>query len=255
MNVFDDYARYYDLLYKDKEYRSEVDYINSLIKKHLPNARTILDLGCGTGNHDQFLADLGYMVTGVDCSSTNLAIAKQKLENSHSKSGILQYLKGDVRSLQLNHTFDVVISLFHVMSYQISNNDFKAAIQTAKSHLKKGGLFIFDCWYGPAVLNDPPQARIKCVEDDKHKVVRIADPELISNKNLVKVNYQLIIQKKDAKEINEIFETHRMRYFFLPEIEYFLEEIGFRQMSCSEWMTTKSPGCDTWNVHFINMHI
>ena len=252
MKVFDDYARYYDLLYNDKDYQSEADYIDFLIKKHLPNARTILDLGCGTGSHDHILAGKDYAVTGVDCSSTNLAFAQSKLDNSHLQSNHLKFVEGDMRSLQLNKTFDVVISLFHVMSYQTSNDDFKAAIQTAQSHLKKGGLFIFDCWYGPAVLTDPPEVRIKSVEDSKIKVIRIAEPEMVPNKNVVKVNYKIIVQKKDTKGFEEVFETHRMRYFFMPEVEFFLKEVGFQPLSCTEWMSERPPGCDTWCVNFIN---
>ena len=49
MKVFGNYGQYYNLIYEDKDYASEVDYIESLIRKNAPHARTILDLGCGTG--------------------------------------------------------------------------------------------------------------------------------------------------------------------------------------------------------------
>ena len=67
MAVFYSYAQYYDLLYREKDYPGEVDYVDALIKKYAVNdARTILDLGCGTGGHAILLARKGYRVTGVD---------------------------------------------------------------------------------------------------------------------------------------------------------------------------------------------
>ena len=52
--VFDGYSRYYDLLYKDKNYKSESEYISSLIKTHSPNAKKVLELGSGTGIHAEY---------------------------------------------------------------------------------------------------------------------------------------------------------------------------------------------------------
>ncbi|MDY0130988.1 MAG: methyltransferase domain-containing protein, partial [Methanosarcina vacuolata] len=66
MNVFGDYSKYYNLLYKDKEYSKEVEYVVNLINKYNPNSKTILDLGCGTGRHDELFAKYGYSVCGID---------------------------------------------------------------------------------------------------------------------------------------------------------------------------------------------
>ena len=72
MAVFDRYAQYYDLFYREKDYRGEVDYVDALIKRYATNdARTILDLGCGTGGHAVLLAQKGYHVTGVDRSGAD----------------------------------------------------------------------------------------------------------------------------------------------------------------------------------------
>ena len=60
---------------------------------------------------------------------------------------------GDITNVNLNKEFDNIISLFHVVSYLTSNYDIKNLFLNANKHLKKGGLFIFDIWYSPAVLN------------------------------------------------------------------------------------------------------
>src|SRR5882672_7975309 len=110
MSVFKDYSAYYDLLYKDKDYAGEAAYIHDLIQRNSPGARTVLNLGCGTGNHDFLLADHGYEMIGL---------ARRKAEDG--RRGGLSFQVGDARTAELGKTFDVVISLFHVMSYQVTN--------------------------------------------------------------------------------------------------------------------------------------
>ncbi|HYR29468.1 MAG TPA: methyltransferase domain-containing protein, partial [Thermoanaerobaculia bacterium] len=76
MSVFGAYARYYDLLNAGKNYRAEADYVDRLLREAGVPARTILELGCGTGLHASALVDAGYDVTGVDRSETMLAAAE-----------------------------------------------------------------------------------------------------------------------------------------------------------------------------------
>ena len=82
MKVFGNYSRYYNLLYKDKDYKGEAGFIHDLIQKYSPGAKSILDLGCGTGRHDVLLAEKGYVMTGVDMSEEMLLIARSHQLNS-----------------------------------------------------------------------------------------------------------------------------------------------------------------------------
>ena len=125
MTVFGSYSRYYNLLYRDKDYAGEAEHVHCLIQRHFPGAKTVLDLGCGTGRHDLLLAGKGYSITGVDMSEEMLDIANSQLSSlnvqrgslsSHSSS--LNFLQGDIRTVRFDKTFDVVVSLFHVVSYQ-----------------------------------------------------------------------------------------------------------------------------------------
>ena len=53
-SVFSSYARFYDLLYRDKDNAAEAEYVASLIQKFHPAAQSILELGSGTGIHAGF---------------------------------------------------------------------------------------------------------------------------------------------------------------------------------------------------------
>ncbi|HET7543685.1 MAG TPA: class I SAM-dependent methyltransferase [Polyangiaceae bacterium] len=259
MSVFGAYSQYYDLLYKDKDYAGEAAYVRSLIERYQPGARSVLDLGCGTGRHALLLAESGYRVTGVDLSADMLQEANALLASASperaarlSASGALPtFLQGDVRTVRTGRKFDVVVSLFHVMSYQTSNDDLKAALHTIREHLLPGGVVVFDCWYGPAVLTDRPSSRSKHLENERISVVRDAMPVLYPNRNCVDVNYHVRITDKQSGALQELRETHTMRYLFSPEVELLLSASGFELRDSTEFMTNRPLGFDTWNAVFV----
>jgi len=269
MTVFGTYSKYYNLLYKDKDYVGEAQFIHSLIQSYSPSVKTVLDLGCGTGKHDVLLAEKGYTITGVDRSEEMLVIAHKQIETkiktsteaaNHSMLGSaatqllnLTFIQGDIRTLNIGKRFDAVISLFDVMSYQTTNRDLRAAFDRVKAHLNPGGIFIFDCWYGPGVLSDRPTVRVKRLEDEEIIVTRIAEPVMHPNENLVDVNYLVFVKNKYSGTIEEIRETHTMRYLFRPEIESLFEAVSFKCIGCYEWLTNHEPRHDTWRAHFIGI--
>lgn len=232
--VFNAYSRYYDFLYKDKDYVAEASYINDLIGKYRPGAKSILNLGCGTGRHDVSLEKMGYFICGVDSSEAMLKKARKR-----QIPGKLKFLKGDARTIKLGKKFDVVISLFHVMSYQTADKDILAVFNTAKRHLAPGGVFIFDFWHGPGVLNDRPIVRVKRLEDETVRIVRIAEPVMKKAKNVVDVHFQIMVLDKHSGRWSELKETHSMRYFFLPEIKKYLLKAGFSLKDAFDWMSDK----------------
>ena len=250
MNVFKDYAAYYNLLYEDKEYNKEASYIINFIHSHNENAKNILNLGCGTGKHDFIFSEKGYDVTGVDMSAGMIELAKEGAKERNLQ-GNLNFLEGDIRQIRLESQFDVVLALFHVMSYQTSNKDLLSAFETAYTHLKPGGIFIFDCWYGPGVLSDPPVVRVKHLENELLEVNRIAQPQSHPNENVIDVNYNVIIREKNTGQYSEIREKHQMRYLFKPELELIFDKTNFTLLQFREWLKDKEPGLNSWNACFV----
>ena len=259
-SVFGAYSTYYDLLYKDKDYAAEARYVHTLIQRYQPRAASVLDLGCGTGRHALLLAAQGYQVVGIDGSQEMLARAQAQLaaptlaevaRRATSSSPAPEFVQGDIRSARIDRKFDVVVSLFHVMSYHVANDDLKAAFDTAKAHLKPGALFVFDCWYGPAVLSIRPSVRIRRFEDERISVIRLAEPVLHPNTNSVDVNYQVLIKDKLSGLLDELRETHRMRYLFLPEVAAFAQAAGFQVEGAFEFSSNEPLGVDTWTAVFV----
>ena len=251
-NIFKSYARYYDLLYKDKDYSQEAQFVRKLLMTYAPKAKSILELGCGTGRHAAQLAKDKYTVHGVDFSRAMLKQCTTLIKKLPADiASRLSFCHGDMRSVRLNHRFDAIISLFHVICYQTNNDDLRATFKTVKTHLKPRGLFIFDCWYGPAVLTDRPSVRIKRMEDEKNSITRIAEPVMYPNENCVDVNYAVWIRDKQAGKVEEVKETHRVRYLFQPEIEQMLALSGLSLISAQEWLSGNELDFNTWNGCFI----
>ncbi|WP_345993133.1 class I SAM-dependent methyltransferase [Sulfurimonas sp. HSL-1716] len=249
MNQFGElYSKYYDLLYADKDYAGEVDYVNGLIAANRKDAKTLLDMGCGTGKHAELFCDKGYTVHGVDLSEEMLGIAESRRTG---KEDNLTFSKSDITKLKLDKKFDAVVSLFHVMSYQNSNDELLQAFQVAREHLKEGGIFIFDFWYGPAVLTDLPTTRVKRLENNEIKVTRFVEPVLHVEKNVVDVHYDLFIENKKTTQIIEKKELHKMRYLFDTELELICEKVGLTIVEKYEWMTHDKPNFNSWNVLWI----
>ncbi len=245
---FDAYARYYDLLYRDKDYAAEVQYLKKLVTGVGGRCESVLELGCGTGRHAELLADGGCMVVGIELSDVMFQGACKRAENrSPFAKGSFCPKRGDVRSYRANQVFDSVFSLFHVVSYQVSNDDVCATFETARIHLASGGHFVFDIWYGPAVLSQRPLVRIRKIQGDGISICRVAEPRLDSRKSVVEVNYTVLLTDVSAA-LTTICETHVMRYFFEQELKLIAKQNGFELMVVEEWMTGREPSLDTWGV-------
>ena len=159
----------------------------------------------------------------------------------------LSFSVSDIRSARLNRTYDIAIALFHVMSYQNTNQDLMKVLQTAYDHLNNNGLFLFDYWYGPSVLTELPETRVKRFENDAIHVTRIAEPEIHFNRNVVDVNYAITIKDKRSDVITELTEKHAMRYLFLPEIEQFAGPQFIVEGHC-EWLKDSAPNHRSWTA-------
>ncbi|KAF0811506.1 dTDP-3-amino-3,6-dideoxy-alpha-D-glucopyranose N,N-dimethyltransferase [Andreprevotia sp. IGB-42] len=248
MSIFDRYARYYDLLYREKDYRGEADFIISRLKTYFPQASTILELGCGTGIHAQVLAEAGYKVHGIDISANMLAAAEQRKRDLPQEiSNRLTFSQADLGSFSTSRKFDIVLSLFHVFSYQTSNQALHAAFDTANKHLVNNGILVFDYWYGPAVLSMKPETRVKRLQDGGLSIIRIAESTIDYQKNTVNVQYEIMMTEQDSVEV--VKESHLMRYLFAPEVEYMASMHNFSLLSHGVLMQESAPSENSWAAY------
>jgi SAM-dependent methyltransferase len=242
------YAAAYDSLYETKDYAAECDLIEEIFRTHANTPiRTVLDLGCGTGNHALELARRGYEVAAVDQSPHMLAEAQKKIAAS-SLSNKVSLHESDIRELNLDRKFDAIVVMFAVLGYQLENQDVISTLRTARNHINQDGLLIFDVWYGPAVLHERPAQRIKSIKTTNGEILRASGGTLDVNRHVCTVDIKIWDLEGD-RVVAHTEENHTQRYFFAQELKLFLENTGFDSIRLGAFPDfNRDPDESTWNV-------
>lgn len=243
---FNLYSQYYDLLYKDKPYKEESEYVfNTLTAKNVSPIKSVLELGCGSGNHAYWLTQKGWGITGIEKSEEMVVLAKTKGINNFMP------IHGDITYFDLDKQYDAAISLFHVISYLNFNDELNNCFSAVNRHLNAGGLFLFDVWFTPGVYSQKPETRIKRMENDKVQIIRLAKSDVHYDTNVVDVHYEVIAHNKENNVWSSFTETHCMRHFSIPEINLLASHHGFDVVQIEEFITRNKPSDKTWAVCFI----
>jgi SAM-dependent methyltransferase len=239
MNVFGaDYSQYYDLFYADKDYAAEATFVGNIIRRHRPDASSVIEFGCGSARHAVEFARAGFWITGLERSAAMIERGQNRIAALdpalHPKIKLMQ---GDARSLKSSKLFDAVVSLFHVVSYQTTNDAMTEIFRAARVALVPDGLFVFDFWYGPAVLTERPNVRVRRIATSDAQLTRISEPVHHINRNIVDVKFTVIAIDQQTHRVEQHCEVHSMRYLFVPEIEFIAAQSGFQVIETGEWLT------------------
>lgn len=134
MNNYDGIAESYDLLMGDRS--AHIATVRHLLREHMPAARSILDIGCGTGLVTARLAE-DYATVGMDISPEMISVARARHPD-------LRFLVGDMTEFALDHSFDAAVCLFNAINQVTDFEGWRSAFSCASQHLKSGGVYIFD---------------------------------------------------------------------------------------------------------------
>jgi SAM-dependent methyltransferase len=241
--TFSHYARYYELLNRDKDYAAEAQFVDGLLRSAGAAGGTLLDVGCGTGAHAREFARLGWRVAGVDSSPTMIEIARARTTRNDG----IELFTDAAAEFDQGQAFTATVSLFHVVSYQSGPEEAYRMFANVRRHLKPGGIFIFDFWHGPGVLADPPAIRVRRAGDEGIRVTRIAEPTHHPLECLVDVNYKILVEDVADRRIEHIEEFHQMRYFFLPELVFMLNCTGFSLEQTRAGLAAEGLNARSWH--------
>ncbi len=132
------FAEIYDAIYAFKDYKSEAATIRDIVQKRCPAAKTLLDVGCGTGAHVARLSG-DFECVGLDYSEEQLEMARRKATSA-------QFAQGDMRTFDLGRTFDAVVCLFGTVGYSANLEELDQTIQHLARHLAPGGVLLVEPW-------------------------------------------------------------------------------------------------------------
>jgi SAM-dependent methyltransferase len=134
-------AQYYDALYASKANQWTSEKLQATIRLLHPDARSLLDVACGTGKS---LADLrsGYHVEGLDLSPEMLAVAQRRCP------GVRLHL-ADMADFSLGQRYDVITCLFSSVAYVRTLDRLERSIAAMARHLAPGGVMLVEPWFTP----------------------------------------------------------------------------------------------------------
>jgi len=232
----------YDLLFLQNR-DEQISYLLNVISS-VGEIKTCFDVGCGTGLYTERLAKSGLDVFGVDLSADMLEQAKRC--HSHSR---VRYEKADITRFHTEEQYDLAVALSHVIGYMWENDMVEAMLRNINKSLRTHGLFLFNFYHGPGVAAGKLCAKFKQASDQKYKVTRVSSVQNNEMENILEHEYYYIIEEAD--QISSVAIQDRIRYFSVPEIQYYLDKAGFCVEKIYNYLTYDPLTPNDWNGFII----
>ena len=219
-------ARFYDSENADKT--DDLDMYSRLAAEF---AGEILDVGCGTGRVLLRLARDGCRVYGIDNDSAMLDRLDAKLQQLPQLRGFVSYARGDVLSQQWDRSFSLILLTYNALMHFHEQAVQIALLRGLRACLAEGGLLVIDLPNaGPAFAAEDSDAltfeRSFLDRETGHLVMLQSLTYLDRAAQMLTVEW--IYDEIDGNgTVKRLIATHRLRYFFLPEMQLLLERAGF----------------------------
>jgi SAM-dependent methyltransferase len=217
-------AEWYDLLYGFKDYEKDARTLFDWLEKTHPTARTILDVACGSGEHDRHLA-ARYAVDGLDLVEAFLEIARTK-----NPAG--RYVAGDMADFDLGRRYDVILCLFSSIGYVRTTDRLAQAFRCFRKHVKDDGIVIVEPWIEPEKWQSG-KVDMSTAEAEGRKVCRMALTGAEGRISWVLFHYLMGANG----EIRHETERHELGLFSREEMLSAFREAGFDIEHSSQGLT------------------
>jgi ubiquinone/menaquinone biosynthesis C-methylase UbiE len=215
MNMaYSESAELYDLIYRKKDYQGEAETVRTIARRMQPNARTLLEVACGTGGHLAWFARW-FESEGTDISSDMIAVARRKLPATPLHVA-------DMRTLALGPRFDVVACLFSGIGYVRSVDELDIAIAAMAAHLTPGGVLLVEPWFTPEAWRPGTVHGSLVVDEPELKVARLVVSST-RDRFAVTPMHHLVARPSG---VNHFVETHELLLATADEYRAAFEAAG-----------------------------
>jgi SAM-dependent methyltransferase len=206
--MFSESADLYDKIYTQlKNYRDEAEKVTAWIKKLRPNAQSVLDVACGTGEHDRFLrAD--FAVDGIDLNPEFIRLAKSKNPGG-------DYRVADMIGFELQKRYDVLVCLFSSIGYVQTTENLHSTLTCFHRHLNDGGLLLVEPWFTPEAWNKGI-LHMTTVNEEQFKVCRMSISDVIDSRLSLFTFHYLV---GTPKGVVHFTEDHKLGLFSFEEMK------------------------------------
>jgi ubiquinone/menaquinone biosynthesis C-methylase UbiE len=210
-------ADLYDAIYSWKDYASEAAAIKELIDQELPEASSLLDVACGTGEHIRHLLRLKpYDITGIDIEPGFVQIAR-------SKNPQARFVAADMAEFELNTRFDVILCLFSAIGYLRTLDAVQRAIVQFARHVAPGGVILIEPWFSPDEWR-PSTVHVISTEANDKKVVRMSRSDV--NGRISTIDFHYLVGT--VAEIRHFREIHELGLYTQAEMTACFEHAGLQ---------------------------
>jgi SAM-dependent methyltransferase len=205
--MFNASAEYYDVIYAAfKDYAAEVAQVTTLLRRLNPRCHTLLDVGCGTGEHARLLAAEGFAVDGLDIEPAFVRIASQK----HPAG---RFVVADMSDFHLRDRYDALLCLFSSIGYLCTLDRVTRALACFLEHLAPGGVALVEPWFPPGVL-EANREFTHSGEAQGVRVSRRARTDIEGTLSRLLFEYEI----EDHGEVRRISEVHELGLFTTEEM-------------------------------------
>jgi SAM-dependent methyltransferase len=221
MKLYKELAEYYFAI--ESNHRNivfDIQFINSYLSKY--QNPSVLDIGCGTGEHLDSIKKLGVQkCVGIDNSPEMLQIARERFPDG------IKFINMNFKSFDFYQEFDLVISLFGSIAYLINDKDMDMLFWNTWKSMKSGATGIFEIWNSIPVqkIKNKPLSHVSTTKYQDLVIERERGFELINKtKSIAEVNYRYIVSSPKGTLLYT--DTHTMRAFSIDELKSFIKNNG-----------------------------
>ncbi|MDD3340627.1 MAG: class I SAM-dependent methyltransferase [Bacilli bacterium] len=223
---YQEFAKYYDMFYENKNYEKEVNFLRSFIEEE----HSVLDVGCGTGKHASLLEKAGIKnIDGVNLNKQMLEIARTKMHGNLYQQSVL--------ALSLPKKYTFMISMFAVMNHLKDMEEFKTALLHMKKHLLPKGRMLID-------LHNPKSSgeKVDYFQSIKRTMIWNYDKE-------AKIENSKIVFEIGDKTYED---SHVFRIFSIEEVRQCCAETGIKVIGIFEdYSIDKIGTTESKNLQFL----
>jgi SAM-dependent methyltransferase len=213
--MFNASAEYYDVIYGAfKDYAAEVAQVTSLLRRLNPTCRSVLDVGCGTGEHARRLAAEGFEVDGLDIEPAFVRMAAIKHPGG-------RFVVADMSDFHLPHRYDALLCLFSSIGYLVTLNRVTRALACFREHLAPDGVALVEPWFPPGVL-EAGKRFTNTGESQGVKVSRRSRTEIDGTLSRLLFDYEI----DDHGDVRHVSEVHELGLFTTEEMKQAFREAG-----------------------------
>lgn len=232
--AYKELAKYYDLIFQGKDYRKESDFIREVVKRKMPNAKSILDVGCGTGTHLNMLVDRFEMLWGIDPNPEIIKEAKKK-------SFKINYLVASMAEFEIRQKFDVITCLYSVFNYNLTVKEAKKTINNFKKHLNNNGLVIF-ALYTPH--NIEKKISLHIGKSEGVEIAKISQYFFDPKTHLENCDFLVLVKDKNGVDFYTEL-NHKYRIYEIEEFSHLLKGANFKGIEVFDCFSSKPVSKDT----------